>query len=286
MKPAGRGTELRTLPVRYLLLVVCTLAALPAWSQLAEPDEGGIRYGHVHLNVSDVARHKALWMKHFNAVEADRGSLAAVAMPNTLILFSQADPQGGSRDSVLHHYGVKVRDIADFLADWRADGLEVGPEFIGAEGQRNAYVMMPDGVYVELQEDQALATEISGYHVHFFTPRFREQMAWYTEMFGLEVRPRGSIETTTNVPGMNISFGGADAERAPSRGYAIDHIGFEIDNLEAFCEALAAKGAEFSVPYREIESLGIAVAFLNDPAGGTIELTEGLDTFPAYSETP
>lgn len=265
----------------YLVLIACVMFSMPAWSQLAEPDERGIRYGHVHLNVSDVARQKALWVKHFNAVETDRGSLAAVAMPNTLILFSETEPEGGSRDSVLHHYGVKVRDIESFLADWRADGLEAGPEFIGAEGQRNAYVMMPDGVYVELQEDQALATEISGYHVHFFTPAFREQMAWYAEMFDLEVRPRGSIETTTNVPGMNISFGGADEERAPSRRYAIDHIGFEVENLEAFCEELVARGAEFSEPYREIENLGLAVAFLNDPAGGTIELTEGLDTFQA-----
>lgn len=265
--------------MRHFLLILCTVVAFPVLGQLADPDEAGIRYGHVHLNVSDVERHKALWMDHFNATEADRGALAAVAMPNTLILFSQTVPEGGSRDSVLHHYGVKVRDIERFLRDWRADGLEVGPEFIGAEGQRNAYVMMPDGVYVELQEDQALSTEISGYHVHFFTPRFREQMAWYAEMFGLEVRPRGSIDTTTNVPGMNISFGDADEERVPSRGQAIDHIGFEIENLEAFCEQLAAKGVEFSTPYREIDSLGLAVAFLNDPAGGTIELTEGLDTF-------
>jgi len=264
--------------MRYLILFILSLVVLPAWGQLAEPDESGIRYGHVHFNVSDVERHKALWMKHFNATDADRGALSAVAMPNTLLLFTEAEPEAGSRDSVLHHFGVKVRDIEVFLSDWRADSLEVGPEFTGAEGQRNAYVMMPDGVYVELQEDQALSTEVSGYHVHFFTPRFREQMAWYTEMFGMEVRPRGSIDTTTNVPGMNISFGDADEEPAPSRGSAIDHIGFEVENLEAFCEALSAKGAEFTVPYREIESLGLAIAFLNDPAGGTIELTEGLDT--------
>lgn len=268
--------------MRTLMLVACMVVALPVLGQLAEPDESGIRYGHVHLNVTDVEHHKALWEKHFNATGADRGSQSAVALPNTLILFSEAEPRRGSRDSVLHHFGVKVRDIQAFLADWRADGLEVGPEFIGAEGQRNAYVMMPDGVYVELQEDQALSTEISGYHVHFFTPRFREQMAWYTEMFGLEVRPRGTIGSTANVPGMNISFGNADGEPAPSRGSAIDHIGFEVENLEVFCEELIAKGAKFTVPYREVESLGLAVAFLVDPAGGTIELTEGLDTFQAH----
>ena len=40
-----------------------------------------------------------------------------------------------------------------------------------------------------------------------------------------------------------------------------------------------AKGIEFEVPYREIEALGLAIAFFTDPSGVRIELTEGLDAF-------
>lgn len=266
--------------MRYLTGMAFFLLTMPVLAQLAEePDENGIRYGHMHLNVSDVARHKELWMEHFNGVEADRGSLQAVRFPDMLILFSENEPTGNSRDSVMHHFGFKVRDIEAFLQQWRDDGLSVDAEFIGAEGQKNAYVTMPDGVLVELQEDQALSTEVSAYHIHFFTPRYEELMDWYTDIFSLEVRSRGSIETTTNVPGMNISFGDADEERAPTQGRAIDHIGFEVENLEAFCRQLEEQGIEFDVPYREIESLGLAIAFFTDPAGGYIELTEGLDDF-------
>jgi catechol 2,3-dioxygenase-like lactoylglutathione lyase family enzyme len=79
------------------------------------------------------------------------------------------------------------------------------------------------------------------------------------------------------VPGTNLSFGNASAPRQPTLGTAIDHIGFEIENLREFCQQLEAKGIQFEVPYREIEALGLAIAFFTDPGGVRIELTEGLD---------
>ncbi len=57
----------------------------------------------------------------------------------------------------------------------------------------------------------------------------------------------------------------------------MDHIGFEVRNLEAFSKRLEAAGIRFDVPYRKIPSLGLAVAFFTDPWGTYIELTEGLD---------
>ena len=38
-------------------------------------------------------------------------------------------------------------------------------------------------------------------------------------------------------------------------------------------------GVEFDVPYRELDQLGIAIAFFTDPFGTYIELTEGLDKY-------
>jgi hypothetical protein len=50
-------------------------------------------------------------------------------------------------------------------------------------------------------------------------------------------------------------------------------------NLEAFCKKLEAAGITFDAPYRKIPNLGIAIAFLTDPYGTYIELTEGLDAY-------
>jgi catechol 2,3-dioxygenase-like lactoylglutathione lyase family enzyme len=55
----------------------------------------------------------------------------------------------------------------------------------------------------------------------------------------------------------------------------LDHIGFEVTNLEAFCEQLAAKGVTIDVPYA-LHRSGIGYAFLTGPWGVRIELTEGL----------
>jgi catechol 2,3-dioxygenase-like lactoylglutathione lyase family enzyme len=169
--------------------------------------------------------------------------------------------------------------MADFLAKWRAAGYEVMSEFTGSEGQNNAYVMMPDDVYVELQEDQSLHVEVMGYHIHYFTDQYEDLLKWYTNAFDLEVRPRGRIETTTNTPGMNLSFGNSNTPRTGTQGTAIDHIGFEVEDLDAFVERLAAKGITLDSPVREIEAIGLKIAFLTDPLGVYIELTEGLDNF-------
>ena len=269
--------------MRLLLTAVALLWLVsPAQAQLAVPNDAGLTYGHVHLNVSDVELHKQLWVEHFGGVVTQKGSLVAVRLPGFLVALSAREPTGGSVGSVLDHFGFKVRNMEKFLAKWRAAGYSVDREFTGSEGQPNANVTMPDGVQVELQEDQMLPVEVSGYHIHFFTAGYEELLAWYLDVFGLEQRPRGTIQTTTNVPGMNMSFGNARAgveAAAPTRGRVIDHIGFELDDLEAFCEQLKAKGIEFDTEYREIDALELKIAYLTDPLGVRIELTEGYDAY-------
>lgn len=260
------------------LLTVCLLSS-SALAQLAVPNEAGITYGHVHLNVSDMELQKQIWVDHFDGVVVVKGTLTAIRFPNMVIALTAREPTQPMQATVMDHFGFKVRNMEQFLAKWRAAGYEVGREFDGAEGQKNAYVTLPDGIYVEMQEDQQLSTEISGYHIHFFLPEHEELLSWYVDVFGLEVKPRGTIATTTNVPGMNLSFAGSRQARLPTRGAALDHIGFEVDDLEAFCKQLEAKGIEFDIPFRDVPSIELKIAFITDPAGTFIELTEGFDEY-------
>jgi catechol 2,3-dioxygenase-like lactoylglutathione lyase family enzyme len=193
-----------------------------------------------------------------------------------LILLTERAPTGGSQGTIMDHFGFKVNDIEPFLTRWRAAGYEVQSEFLGAEGFPNAYLMGPDSVRIELQEDRTQREPVSGYHIHFFTPEYRELMAWYVDIFGVEPFERGTIATTANAPGMNLSFGNARAVPAPTRGRAIDHIGFEFTDLDAFVRQLEAKGITLDVPLREVPNLGLKIAFLTDPSGVYVELTEGL----------
>lgn len=261
------------------VLVLSLGLAWPASAQLAPPNDAGVTFGHVHLNVSDLELHKELWVEQFDGELIERGPLVVVKYPGMLVLLREEAPTAPSASTVMDHVGFKVRDIETHLERWREAGHEVEAEFTGAEGFANAYLLAPGGVRVELQEDPEQRREVVGYHVHWFTSGHEAVMDWYVEKFGAEPYQRGSIETTANVPGMNLSFGDSDRERSATQGTAIDHIGFEVDDLEAFAAELEAQGVELDSPVREIPSLGLEIAFFTDPSGVYVELTEGLDAY-------
>jgi hypothetical protein len=93
-------------------------------------------------------------------------------------------------------------------------------------------------------------------------------------------------QPAVQLPGINLAFAPSATEMVPTKGRVLDHIGSEIDGLEEFCKALEAKGIEFDRGYNEVPSLGLAIAFLTDPWGTYIELTEGLDAVkqPLFSQ--
>ena len=105
-------------------------------------------------------------------VVVQKGSLVTVKFPNQLVVFTERAPTGGSQGTVMDHFGFKVRNMAEVLETWRAAGMEVQSEFTGAEGFPNAYVVAPDGVRFELQEDPELPVKAEAYHVHFFAPDY------------------------------------------------------------------------------------------------------------------
>jgi catechol 2,3-dioxygenase-like lactoylglutathione lyase family enzyme len=264
-----------------LAIAAATLAALvwaqPGAAQLVPANAAGLTYGHVHVNVTDLAFHQRFWVEQFGGQLVQRGNLSAIKYPGMLLVFTARAPTGGSQGTVMDHFGFKVRDLDPFLAKWRAAGYEVQSEFQGAEGFPNAYLMGPDSIRVELQEDPTMTVDVIGYHIHFFTPQYQELLTWYIDMFGAERFQRGTIATTANVPGMNLSFGNAQTATVATRGRAIDHIGFEVDNLDAFAARLMERGITFDMAPRDVPSIGLKIAFLTDPSGVYIELTEGFD---------
>ena len=52
-----------------------------------------------------------------------------------------------------------------------------------------------------------------------------------------------------------------------------------VKDLAAFCKQLEAKGIKFDVPYREVPAISLKIAYITDPTGVYIELTEGYDKY-------
>ena len=179
----------------------------------------------------------------------------------------------------MDHFGFKVRDIQEILKGWRAAGLPVQSEFTGSEGFPNAYLVGPDDVRIELQEDKTIRQKAIGHHIHFYSPDPAKLRDWYVDLFSLVPKPRGKIAVIADAPGMNLSFASTEMPRPGTRGRSIDHIGFEVTNLAGFVKKLESRGIKFDSPYRDVPAVGLKTAYITDPAGVYIELTEGYDGY-------
>jgi predicted enzyme related to lactoylglutathione lyase len=251
----------------------------PAHAQLSPPNAAGVTFGHVHLNVSNVEAHKKLFVDVFGGTFLQKGALPVVKFPNMLIAFRQGTTAGPSQGSVVDHFGFKVRDIAAMRAELEALGYEVQKEFTGVEGFPNAYVVGPDGLRLEMQQDTTLTAKAAPNHIHFFTSDYVKLLDWYVDTFAFTKKNRGRMATTADAGTVNLSFGTSREPVAATKGRTIDHIGFEVTNLDAFAKQLEAKGIKLDMPVREVPSLGLKVAFFTDPSGAYIELTEGLTAY-------
>ena len=95
------------------------------------------------------------------------------------------------------------------------------------------------------------------------------------KVFGAKPETRGIYEAA-DLPGVNLSFSPAPAPVIGTRGRVLDHIGFDVKDLQAFCKKLEAAGIKLDRPYTK-NANGGALAFIYDPWGTYIELNERPD---------
>jgi catechol 2,3-dioxygenase-like lactoylglutathione lyase family enzyme len=146
------------------------------------------------------------------------------------------------------------------------------------------FLLAPDGIRLEVYGEPALPTPVSMNHIHFYLIDIPAIKAWYVKAFGANPgrRPciaciaKPSMTEADDLPGVNLSFSLGNAPPAPTKGRAIDNIGFEVTNLEEFVRGLETRGIGIDGPIRMLPDTKIKVAFLTDPWGTNIELTEGI----------
>jgi catechol 2,3-dioxygenase-like lactoylglutathione lyase family enzyme len=247
------------------------LAAAPALPQLAPPNAQGVTMGHIHLNAADPLAATAFWTGLVGAQPYEHGSLKGVAVPGVIILYTKKAPAGPSVGSSVDHVGFTVPNLQTYIDKFAKTSWKTIPSTAGGV---QLMIDGPDDARIELTEDKTSTVPIRFHHVHFDTPDPKAIQAWYLEKFGATRSTRAKWDSG-ELPGANLTYGQADVT-APSLGRAIDHIGFEVNGLEAFCKKLADIGVKFDAPYRVIPQLRLSLAFLTDPWGTRIELTEGL----------
>ncbi len=267
--------------MKYFLACTLAFALLsPLSAQLLPLNDAGITFGHVHLNVKDVDVQKKFWTEQFGAkpLAHEKAAVPGVQVPGMIILLAKKDPAHATEGTILDHFGFKVRNLEEMRKSLVAAGYRVDPEFKGTEGFPNAYTYGPDDVKIEMQQDTTLTVRAASHHQHFLLAEPMALRTWYVEKLGLTATRRGSFDTA-NASGQNFTFGASKTAAGGTRGGSLDHIGFEVKNLEEYCRKLEAAGIKLDSPYRKIPALGIGIAFLTDPQGVYIELTEGIEAW-------
>ena len=268
-------------------------------AQLAAPNASGVAMGHLHYRVRDVEANKKFWVALGG--EEVRGQASGQAptiresvvlkFQDTLVVLERGDSTGGTDSSSVNHVAFRVPELATV----ETAGLKVA-RLNGFPGV--ASTNTPEGERIELFEnaatnlaftqdtgfDDAVAkrhnrpqtTPIAFHHVHLYVPegQVAAAKAWYAKVFGGVPGKRSNYDAV-DLPGINLNFSAAPKPTVPTKGRMLDHIGFEVRGLAAFCKRLEAMGVTLDVPYSKGPA-GIATALLTDPWGTSIELTEGL----------
>ena len=276
------------------ILVLVLAAPSAARAQILVGKDGPVVYGHHHLNTTNMDAQRKFFVDTLGgtAIKFGANNVEIIKFPNVLIFFRPMQaPTGGTIGTTVNHIGFSVPDLRPVVAKIKANGfkmitsdsvaatVKVTDDIAAASATTNiAFALGPEDTKVEFVEVKTQAAPIQLHHIHFFGQQNAEMQAWYVKTFGAKARSTpGSAFVSADLPGVALNFTPSPTPTVGTTGRALDHIGFEVKNLEAFTKKLESDGIKLDVAYRKVPALGIAIAFIKDPWGTNIELTEGLD---------
>lgn len=252
-------------------LLILALAPASAAAQLAPFGPSGVVMGHVHVVGRDLDAHRRFWTA-LGGVPTKNGTLEMIQFPGTFVNLRQGEPTGGSVGSVVNHFGFHVKRMSDWLPKWQAAGLKMEPQ----NRPTQVFLIGPDEVRVEILEEASIAEPIRMHHVHYFVPDPVAAAQWYAKTFGGVAGKRLQFDAV-DLPGVNLTFSKAETPLTRTLGRSIDHVGFEVRGLPAFVKKLQASGITLDRELgRSTAAPSVQLAYITDPFGTYLELTEGL----------
>src|SRR5581483_7803662 len=254
------------------LLAALLLTAAPAGAQLAPPIASGVTLGHIHINASDVDAQAKFWTA-VGGEMVQREKITMVQFPGVYILLRKQEYSGGSVGSTINHFGFYVRDFEATVAKWTAAGLKWEKANNPTVGQ--GFLTGPDNVRIEIYENKSIPTPLQMHHIHLMVSDPAQAQQWYAKNFGATAGKRAQYDVA-NVPGAEITLAKAEMPQAPTKGRSVDHMGFEVKNIDAFVAKLQAAGIKTDAAIRNsTNAAGLRIVYVTDPWGTEIEITEG-----------
>jgi catechol 2,3-dioxygenase-like lactoylglutathione lyase family enzyme len=296
-------TFLSTLPI----LVSLT----SAWAQLEAPNEAGVTFGQFHTIVRDVDASKKFWVT-LGGTPLKIDGIDTVKFPGVFVFITKGSPSGGSFGSVVNHVKFLVPDVDEAVAKWKAGGITAEAVHSEYAGNLIGWAYTPDNLKIRFNPDKSLTVAVGKPGIQYWgtDSEVPQIQAWYVKTFGGKMGGKANNGgSVIGIPGFQLTVTSSGEQppartprgvglingklpdqvfmdklaqtnlRLPTKGRTLDHIGFEVTNLEAFCRKLQASGVKFDEPYSKTRHKSFASATLTDPWGVSVELTEGLKRF-------
>jgi catechol 2,3-dioxygenase-like lactoylglutathione lyase family enzyme len=255
--------------------LIASLAAGAAWAQPYKPNDAGVTMGHWHLNSRDVAANKKIFVA-LGGKPIKAGDFEIVQFPGVNVYLNQRPgtppPTGGTVGTVINHVGFLVPDVQAVIA--KLKGFDV--TIVSVDNRKDqAFVTTADGLKLEFLEDKSQTIPIRHHHIHYFVSAsaIPEMQAWYAKVFGAKPGMRGKF-VAADIPGANLSFAKSDQPTVTTKGHVLDHVGFDVGDLDGFLKKAAEAGVKPAVAPTKNPTSGVWLAFIYDPWGTYIELNQ------------
>lgn len=192
----------------------------------------------------------------------------------------QAEPSAPAAGSVVDHFGFYVKNLRQSIEVWKAAGVNTQT----CASVQPCYLTTPDSlVRIDIVEEPSLAVPIAFGYVYFRVfdrggsdrTTMTDMQTWYARVFGATPGKEGNLDSGS-LPGGTLLFAKADAPTASTVGRAVNHIGFEVANLESFYKRAEANGVKFDRPSIRRPEMHETLTSLTDPGGTRIELNDGV----------
>lgn len=261
-------------PTILFVFLLATAFAMPVFGQLAAPNAAGVSAGHIHLIVSDQAAQQKFWTT-LGGIPTANQRLQMIQFPGMMVLLRGGQTTGGTVGSIVNHLGFVWKDLPAAKVKWQEAGYK-----IEESDANHGYILGPDGIRLEFSGDPSLQVPVKINHIHLYPQDVPAMQAWYAKTLG-GVPGKCDGTDCVQVPGVNLAMSKGETKLEPTAGRSLDHIGFEVKDLPAFLERMKAEGVNITQALTASNFVStMRVAFITDPWGTKMEITEGLAPKP------
>ncbi len=236
----------RTRIALALVAAVATLVAIPAIARAAD-------YHHVHITASSPSEGVRWYNRHLDCEPvADRPD--AANCDGVELIFVVQPTMGSTQGTGVNHIGFSYPDLAAKMAELESVGVRGSgvrlQRFPDGATLRDVpglfklgFIFDPWGTRIEMVEDPDY---LGFHHIHLSAADPAATLAWYQDVFGGESASlKGQLAGLLFDDVWLLVSKHAEGTPATTEGRAIDHIGFEVADLDAAAPEMRGNGVVF-----------------------------------------